>query len=273
MLRCGRFLFDLRAPLVMGIVNVTPDSFSDGGRYADPERAIAHGLRLRDEGAHILDIGGESTRPGARPVTEAEERERVLPVLTALRDCGAALSVDTMKPGVMAAALVAGADLVNDVNALRAPGALEVVAGTDCGVCLMHMQGTPETMQLAPRYGDVVAEVAEFLARRVQAVGEAGIAGERLLVDPGFGFGKTRAQNVALFRAIRRFADLAPVLVGVSRKRLFGEGAGLAPGDRLAPSVAAALLAARAGAGVLRVHDVAATVAALEVLEALEPGH
>jgi len=269
LLRCGRFQLDLGRPLVMGIVNVTPDSFSDGGKHATTALAIEHGLRLREEGADILDIGGESTRPGALPVAEAEELTRVIPVLQGLADCGAALSIDTMKPRVMAAALEAGADMVNDVNALRAPGALETVAATNCGICLMHMQGTPQTMQAEPRYDDVVAEVAGFLFERMHVALEAGVAADRLVVDPGFGFGKTRAHNVALFRALSRFTELGPVLVGVSRKGLFGEITGRPPGERMVPSIAAALLAAMAGATLLRVHDVAATVDALKVLDAL----
>jgi len=269
LLRCGRFQLDLGRPQVMGIVNVTPDSFSDGGKHASTAQAIEHGLRLRDEGADILDIGGESTRPGAQPVPEEEELARVIPVLRGLADCGAVISIDTMKPRVMAAALDAGADLVNDVNALRGPGALEAVAASGCGVCLMHMQGTPQTMQAEPRYDDVVAEVTAFLAARMEAAVQAGIDVNRIIVDPGFGFGKTRAHNVALFRALDGFKALGPVLVGVSRKGLFGEITGRPPGERMVPSIAAAVLAARAGAAILRVHDVAATVDALKVLAAL----
>ncbi|MDD5364632.1 MAG: dihydropteroate synthase [Gallionellaceae bacterium] len=271
MLRCGRFRFDLTRPLVMGIVNATPDSFSDGGRHATAERAIEHGLRLRQEGADILDVGGESTRPGATPVGEDEELARVLPVLAGLHDCGAALSIDTMKPRVMAAALAAGADMINDVNALRAEAALAAVSGSDCGICLMHMQGTSQTMQLAPDYDDVVAEVAGFLHERMNALRQAGIAGERILIDPGFGFGKTPAHNVALFRALPHFAKLAPVLVGMSRKSLFGILTGRPVTERTIASVAAAMLAAMQGAAILRVHDVAATIDALKVLETL--GH
>lgn len=271
MLTCGRFDFALDRPLVMGIVNVTPDSFSDGGRHADPARAIAHGLKLRDDGAAILDIGGESTRPGAAPVDEAEELRRVLPVIEGLRDCGAALSIDTMKPAVMAAALAAGADMVNDVNALRAPGALEAVANARCAICLVHMRGTPATMQQAPRYDDVVAEVLAFLNARVETAVAAGIARGRLLCDPGFGFGKTSEQNVALFRQLKRFADLAPPLVGLSRKYLFGGSRGRTVAS-LSASVAAAVLAALRGAAVVRVHDVAETVEALGIAGALSSG-
>lgn len=253
----------------MGIVNTTPDSFSDGGLYAARERAIEHGLRLREEGADILDIGGESTRPGATPVPTDEELERVLPVLAGLHDCGAALSIDTMKTPVMAAALHAGADMVNDVNALRAPGALEAVAASQCGVCMMHMQGTPQTMQQQPRYGDVVEEVRVYLQLRMEAAMRAGIARERLLWDPGFGFGKTPAHNIALFRALERFARTTPTLVGISRKSLFGAVTGRPASGRLAASITAATLAVMKGAAVVRVHDVAATVDALKVLHAL----
>lgn len=269
MLQCGRYRFDLKRPLVMGIVNVTPDSFSDGGRYADAGRAIEHGLRLREEGADILDIGGESTRPGAMPVDARMELQRVLPVVAGLAACGAALSVDTMKTEVMAAALAAGADMINDVNALRAPGALQAVADSDCGVCLMHMQGTPQTMQQAPAYGDVTQEVADYLRARFEAARHAGIARERLVLDPGFGFGKTPAHNIALFRELRRFTREAPTLVGVSRKSLFGALAGRTLEQRATASVAAALLAAMRGAAIVRVHDVASTVDALKVWQVL----
>ncbi len=269
MFHCGRYHFDLARPLVMGIVNVTPDSFSDGGRHASAEAAIEHGLRLAAEGADILDIGGESTRPGATPVPLEEELARVLPVLAGLRDCGAALSIDTMKPEVMAAALATGVDLVNDVNALRAPGALEVVAHSDCGVCLMHMRGTPQTMQIAPEYDDVVGEVEAFLVERMTAATRAGIAPARLTLDPGFGFGKTTAQNIALFHGLSRFTAHAPLLIGVSRKSLFGKLVGRATADRAIASVTAALLAVARGAAIVRVHDVAATVDALKIQQIL----
>ncbi len=267
MFRCGRTLFALDRPLVMGIVNVTPDSFSDGGR--SPRQAIVHGLALREAGADILDIGGESTRPGAAAVSIQAELDRVLPVLEGLRDCGAALSVDTMKPEVMRAVLAAGADLINDVRALQTPGALEAVAGSDCGLCLMHMRGEPRGMQSDPRYGDVVAEVVRFLRERVEAALQAGIARERLLIDPGFGFGKTLEHNIALFKALPEFAHIAPVLAGVSRKSMLGQITGRPVGARLAASVAAALLAARRGAAILRVHDVGDTVDALKIMNVL----
>jgi dihydropteroate synthase len=269
MFRCGRFEFALDQPLVMGIVNVTADSFSDGGRFLYPEQAIEHGLRLMEQGADILDIGGESTRPGAEPVSLDVELARILPVLEGLRDCGAAISVDTMKPAVMRAALDAGADLINDVNAFRAPGAWEAVADSTCGLCLMHMQGEPRTMQADPQYQDVVAEVGGFLADRLAEAAAHGIAQDRLLIDPGFGFGKTLPHNVALFRTLPRLAELAPLLVGVSRKSMLGTITGRPVEQRLAASVAAALLAAQRGAAVLRVHDVAETVDALKILQAL----
>lgn len=267
MFRCGRALFTLDRPLVMGIVNVTPDSFSDGGR--SPREAIAHGLALRAAGADILDIGGESTRPGAAAVSISEELDRVLPVLEGLRDCGAALSVDSMKPEVMRAALAAGADMINDVRALEAPGALAAVAASDCGVCLMHMQGEPREMQRDPRYRDVVAEVLAYLGARLEAALAVGIARERLAIDPGFGFGKTLEHNIALFKALPEFANVAPVLAGVSRKSMLGLITGRPVEGRLAASVAAALLAARRGAAILRVHDVGETVDALKIMNVL----
>ncbi len=272
MFRCGRFSFATDRPLVMGIVNVTTDSFSDGGLYVQAERAIEHGLKLREEGADLLDIGGESTRPGAQPVTAGIELERILPVIAGLRDCGAALSVDTMKPEVMRAVLATGADMINDVNALRAPGAWEAVTGSDCGLCLMHMQGEPRTMQADPRYQDVIAEIAGFFARGMVEARSRTIDMNRLLIDPGFGFGKTLAHNVALFREIPGFSRIAPVLVGVSRKSMLGLITGKPVEARMPASVAAALLAAQSGAAVLRVHDVAATVDALKVWQALCQG-
>lgn len=269
MFACGRFTFALDRPLVMGIVNVTADSFSDGGRFLSPERAVEHGLSLVASGADILDIGGESTRPGAEPVSLQAELDRVLPVVEGLRDAGVAISVDSMKPEVMRAALAAGADLINDVNAFQAPGAWEAVADSGCGLCLMHMQGEPRTMQADPRYDDVVAEVGGFLGQRMAEALDRGIAAERLLIDPGFGFGKTLDHNIALFRALAHLGRLAPVLVGVSRKSMLGQMAGRTLDGRLAASLAAALLAAQRGAAVLRVHDVAETMDALKVWQAL----
>ncbi|MDP2831983.1 MAG: dihydropteroate synthase [Pseudomonadota bacterium] len=269
MFRCGRTLFTLDRPLVMGIVNVTPDSFSDGGRFFSPQYAIEHGLSLRAAGADILDIGGESTRPGAAAVSVAAELDRVLPVLEGLLNCGAALSVDTMKPEVMRAALAAGADMINDVRALQTPGALEAVANSDCGLCLMHMQGEPRGMQSDPRYAEVVAEVKAYLQARVEAALQAGVSRERLLIDPGFGFGKTLEHNIALFKAMPELAQIAPVLAGVSRKSMLGLITGRPVEGRLAASIAAALLAAGRGAAILRVHDVGDTVDALKIMAAL----
>jgi len=265
-LRCGDHSLSLGVPRVMGIVNVTPDSFSDGGRFDSAAAAIDFAQSLRTQGADILDIGGESTRPGAAPVPEEVELARVLPVVTALARDGALVSIDTMKPGVMRAALDAGAVMVNDVRALRAPGAMEGVAGSAAAVCLMHMQGEPQSMQVAPRYDDVVGEVRTFLAARAAACEAAGIGRERIAVDPGFGFGKTVAHNLALLRGLDAIAALGyPVVAGLSRKRTLGVLTGRPDGDRLAGSVAAALAAVVRGAAIVRVHDVAATVDALRV--------
>ena len=250
----------------MGIVNVTPDSFSDGGRFLDHAKALAHARRLRDDGADILDIGGESTRPGAAPVGEAEELDRVLPIVTALVRDGAIVSIDTTKPGVMRAAIAAGAAMVNDVRALREPGALEAVAASRAAVCLMHMQGEPRTMQAAPHYGDVVAEVRAFLATRVRACEMAGIARERIVVDPGFGFGKSVEHNFALLRGLAGIVALGlPVLVGWSRKSSLGTVTGRGVDERLAGSLAAVLASVARGAAIVRVHDVRETVDALKV--------
>ena len=248
----------------MGIVNVTPDSFSDGGQFFDAQGAIAHGLKLRDDGADIVDVGGESTRPGAQPVPLDEELARVMPVIEALRREDAAVCVDTMKPGVMRRAIEAGCAMVNDVNAFRAPGAIEAVAGNDADVVVMHMLGTPQTMQRDPHYADVVAEVKQFLLERARALEAAGVARERIVLDPGFGFGKTLEHNKALFRALPELARLGyPLLASVSRKRMIGELTGRGIEERTAGSVAAALLAAQNGANVLRVHDVRETMDAL----------
>ncbi|MCX7893132.1 MAG: dihydropteroate synthase [Burkholderiales bacterium] len=269
-LRLGRHVLPLDRPLVMGVVNVTPDSFSDGGRFLDAQAAIEHARRLVEEGADILDVGGESTRPGALPVDEAEESRRVLPVLEGILPLGIPVSIDTTKPGVMRAAIAAGAAMVNDVTALRSPGALEAVAAADAGVCLMHMLGEPRTMQASPAYGDVVAEVRDFLAARAAVCEAAGIGRDRIVIDPGFGFGKTVAHNLALLRGLPALAALGfPVLAGLSRKSTLGAITGRAVGDRLAASVAAALLAVQRGARIVRVHDVAATRDALAVLAAV----
>jgi len=268
---CGAHSIDLASPRIMGIVNATPDSFSDGGQFFDTQAAIARAHRLVEEGADIVDVGGESTRPGAPDVDSDEELRRVLPVVAALRGAGVPVSIDTSKPEVMRAALDAGACIVNDVFALRAPGALEAVAASDCGVVLMHMQGTPRTMQMAPRYADVVADVGLFLRGRSAVAQAAGVARERIAVDPGFGFGKTPAHNWTL---LAHLADLdvggAPILAGVSRKSMLGEATGRPVTDRLAASIAAALVAVQRGAAIVRVHDVAATRDALAVWQTIK---
>ena len=259
-------------PLVCGILNVTPDSFSDGGLFSSVERAVEHGRRLAAEGADLIDIGGESTRPGARSPTLDEELSRVVPVVEALlREVGVPLSVDTSRPEVMVAAVAAGASMINDVRALRAPRAVETAADLDVPVCLMHMQRSPESMQHEPRYDDVVADVGAFLTERLAACLDAGIRREHLVVDPGFGFGKTLSHNVALLASLDAFRRLGvPIMVGLSRKSMLGQLTGRAVGDRLPGSLAAALLAAQRGAAVLRVHDVAATRDALALLDAVE---
>lgn len=262
-----RFRIELARPRVMGIVNVTPDSFSDGGRLGDTAAALRHCEQLVAEGADILDIGGESSRPGAAPVPLEEELARVLPVLEGALALGVPLSVDTVKPEVMRRALALGADIVNDIGALQAPGALEVVAGFPAaGVCLMHMRGDPATMQQRPAYDDVLAEVGDFLAARLQVLRGAGIADERIVLDPGIGFGKTVEHNLELLRRQGELLALGrPLLLGWSRKSTLGAVTGRPVGERLAASLAAALAAARQGARILRVHDVAATVDALKV--------
>ncbi|TRZ92102.1 MAG: dihydropteroate synthase [Rhodocyclaceae bacterium] len=268
---CGRFVLNAERPLVMGIVNLSDDSFSGDGLHGDVVAAIAQGRRMIDEGAHILDIGAESSRPGAMPVPAQQEIDRLLPVIEALRDCGAPLSIDTVKTEVMRFALAAGVDMINDINALRAPGALGLVAAGNAGVCLMHMQGDPGTMQADPHYIDIVAEVAEFLAERVAAAEAAGIALNRIAVDPGFGFGKTLEHNIAL---LRRLGELVvpglPLLVGLSRKSVLGLLTGRAAPERTYAGVAANVLAVERGARIVRVHDVAATRDALAVLQAVE---
>lgn len=264
-------MLPLSRPLVMGIVNVTPDSFSDGGRYDSVASAVAHARKLIDDGADILDIGGESTRPGAAAVSVEEEIRRVIPVLQVLRDLNVPLSVDTCKPEVMRAALEVGVDLVNDIAALEGEGSLALVAESKAAICLMHKQGNPQTMQAAPVYSDVVAEVANYLAMRRDAALAAGVATERIVLDPGFGFGKTFEHNAALFRALlaMRCRLGSPLLVGVSRKTMLGQITGRDVNGRMVASVAAALLAAQAGAAIIRVHDVAETVDALKVWQEL----
>ena len=240
----------------MGVVNVTPDSFSDGGRYFDAQDAVAHARQLAADGADLIDIGGESTRPGAAPVSEEEELDRVLPVVQALRDLP--VSVDTRRPKVMRAVLEAGASMINDVEALTAPGAFEAVASSGCALCLMHKKGDPATMQQDPRYEDLLGEVKNFLNERVTSCSGAGIARGRLVVDPGFGFGKTAEHNLLLLKSLRELSDL-PILAGLSRKSTLGKLTGRPVGERLAGSLALALLALQAGARILRVHDVRET--------------
>lgn len=264
--------------LIMGVVNVTPDSFSDGGRFVDPSAAVAHGLRLAKEGAHILDIGGESTRPGAEPVAPSEELARTLPVLEGLKKKapGAALSIDTRKPQVAIAATAAGANIWNDVSALTfGDDSLEVAAGLSCDIVLMHAQGDPKTMQRNPHYEDVVEDVYRFLAMRIEACVKAGVDETRLIVDPGIGFGKTLDHNLSLIANLDRFGALGrPVLLGASRKRFIAAlDCEEAPKDRLGGSLAAVLAGWRRGGAIFRVHDVAATRQALTVAKAIESPH
>lgn len=270
-LHAGSFRLSLSRPLIVGIVNVTPDSFSDGGRFASTQAAIDHALQLAQDGADILDVGGESTRPGAETVSVEEEQRRVLPVIQALAQAGLAVSIDTRKPEIMQAAMDAGAVMVNDVMALRAPGALEVVAASDAAVCLMHMQGDPQTMQKTPVYQDVVQEVKTFLHERVAACDEAGISRHRIVIDPGFGFGKTLAHNLALLKNLAQLTvGEVPVMVGMSRKTMLGALTGRATGEREVAGVAAHLWAVTQGAQLLRVHDVAAMRDALAVWNAVK---
>lgn len=270
-LHAGSFRLSLVRPLIMGIVNVTPDSFSDGGRFMSSQAGIDHGLRLVQDGADILDIGGESTRPGAAPVTVEAEKRRVLPVVEALAQAGHVVSIDTHKPEVMQAALDVGAVMVNDVMALRAPGALDVVARSQAAVCLMHMQGEPQTMQHTPVYQDVVQEVKTFLDARVAACVEAGVSQERIVIDPGFGFGKTLTHNLALLKNLAQLTvGKVPVMAGMSRKTMLGAISGRATSEREYAGVAAHLWAVAQGALILRVHDVAAMRDALTVWNAVK---
>ena len=265
-LHCGKFQLNLSRPVVMGIVNVTPDSFSDGGRHLSTAAAIAHAFQLIEEGADILDIGGESTRPGAAAVSEQEELDRVLPVLEGLCGVAVPISIDTYKSNVMRAAIHAGASMVNDVNALQAEGALQVVAQSEAAVCLMHKQGTPQSMQQRPNYRDVVGEVSAFLRERIAATEAAGIPRERIVIDPGFGFGKTLAHNLKLLRHLDSLCELGvPVMTGLSRKSMLGAITGREVDDRMAASVAAAMLAVQRGASIVRVHDVRETVDVLKI--------
>jgi dihydropteroate synthase len=271
-LRCGSRILSLDEPRVMGVLNVTPDSFSDGGRFADPATAVASAIRMVEEGAAIVDVGGESTRPGAAPVAIDEELRRVVPVIERLRArIAVPISIDTRRAQVMRAALAAGADMVNDVNALREPEAIGVLAGSGAAICLMHMLGDPRTMQQAPHYGNVVTEVRDFLAARVAACRAAGIGAERIAIDPGIGFGKTLEHNLEL---VSRLGDLSglgrPIVIGVSRKATVGAITGRPVGERLAGSLALATLAAWNGAAIIRAHDVAGTVDALKVVTAVK---
>ena len=268
---------DFGSPRVMGILNVTPDSFSDGGRFVDLDDALRQAEQMAEQGADIIDVGGESTRPGAAAVGLDEEMARVLPVIERLRAAlDLPLSIDTSKPEVMRAAVAAGAAMINDVSALHAPGAIEAAAETGAAVCLMHMQGEPRTMQSSPQYDDVVADILGYLEQRVSDCERAGIPRSRLLVDPGFGFGKTLDHNLALLANLARFQKLGlPLLVGISRKSMLGAITDRAVEDRMAASVAAALIAVERGARIVRVHDVAETVDALKVwsaMMALAPG-
>ena len=265
-----RFRIDLARPKVMGIVNVTPDSFSDGGRHGDASTALAHCEQLLAEGADILDIGGESSRPGAAPVPVEQELARVLPVIQGALQFGVPLSVDTVKPEVMQRVLDLGADIVNDINALRLPGALEAVAAhPKCGVCLMHMHGDPATMQSRPAYDDVVAEVSDFLHERAAALLQRGVKLERIVFDPGIGFGKKLEHNLSLLARLEELGDDYPLLVGASRKSFISQLSPAPPGERLGGSLAAAARAAAAGVALLRVHDVGPTVQFLKVLRAI----
>lgn len=270
-LRCGSRTLDLTTPIVMGILNVTPDSFSDGGRFAEPERAIGHALDMIEAGAGIVDVGGESTRPGAMDVDEAEEIRRVVPIVEALsRRTNVPISVDTSKAGVMRAALDAGASIVNDVRALREPGALDAVAGSDAAICLMHMQGEPRSMQHDPSYQDVVREVRDFLQDRMRTCVAAGIAPERIVLDPGIGFGKRLQHNLDLLAHLPLLVELGrPLLIGVSRKSMFGTLLNRPVEQRLAGGLAVATASVLAGASILRAHDIAETVDAVKVAAAL----
>ena len=268
---CGRYKLSLERPLIMGILNVTPDSFSDGGRYMSRDQALRQAERCLSEGADLLDIGGESTRPGAASVSLNEELDRVLPIIEILKDCGCPISVDTYKPDVMRAALAAGADMINDVYGFQMAGALEAVSSSACGLCVMHSKGTPKTMQLCPEYEDVVQDVRDFFIGRVNAFQKIGIDLNRICLDPGFGFGKKLEHNLALLRALPELTyQKLPMLVGLSRKSMLGEITGqTAPSERLSASIAAMLYAVSQGAALVRVHDVRASVDALKFWRAV----
>jgi len=275
-LHCGRYRLPMdeeqAAPLVMGILNVTPDSFSDGGQFQSLDFALSRAEQMIADGVDIIDIGGESSRPGAEPLPLEEELRRVMPLIYALRDCGKPLSIDTYKAEVMREAIAAGADMINDINGFRAEGALRAVKDSECALCIMHMQRDPQTMQAEPHYADVTREVIEFLGERMQALSVEGVARERMCIDPGFGFGKTLQHNLTLLKDIGRMArELdAPVLAGLSRKSMIGAITGKPVEQRLGGSIAAALSAVAQGARIVRVHDVAATVDAIKVWQAVE---
>ena len=269
--QCGSYRLQFVRPAIMAIINVTPDSFSGDGLGGSADAALRQAEQALRDGATILDVGGESTRPGSASVPLKEELARVIPTVRALATLGVPVSVDTVKPEVMRESIVAGAAIINDINALREPGAVEAVAQSDAGVCLMHMQGQPRTMQQAPMYRDVAAEVVTFLQERVAAVMQAGVAAERISLDPGFGFGKTLEHNLELFRALPQLCNKGfPILVGVSRKTMIGAVTGRAVNERVMASVATAMLAAQKGAAILRVHDVAATRDALAMWAAID---
>jgi dihydropteroate synthase len=273
--RCGRFLFDFakrNRPIVMGILNATPDSFSDGGKFRSPKDAIAQAERMLADGVDLIDIGGESTRPGAEPVGLQEELDRVLPVIAALKDCGVPLSIDTYKSETMRQALNAGVDCVNDIWALRQTGAVDaVLESQNCGIVLMHMQRDPLTMQFNPEYINVIAEVKQFLKDQADLLISSGIASDRIAIDPGFGFGKSLEHNLNMLTNFAEFSSLGfPVLAGISRKSMIGKITGKDTNDRVAASTAAAIMAADRGAAIVRVHDVAETVDALKLWEAIQ---
>lgn len=272
-LDCRGRLLDLSRAAIMGILNITPDSFSDGGAFIRPDNAIVHAIRMVEEGADVIDVGGESTRPGAQPVSVKEEMNRVVPVIKALQEqIRVPISIDTSKPEVMCAAVAAGAGFINDVRALREEGALATAADLGVPVCLMHMQGEPRTMQTNPRYENVVSDVREFLRRRIEAAVRAGIARDKIIVDPGFGFGKSVDHNLELLRNLQAFKELeAPILVGLSRKAVIGKSLNLPVDRRVYASVALALTAVRNGARIVRAHDVVATRDAVQMLEVVFP--
>ena len=273
--RCGRFLFDFskrRRPVVMGILNATPDSFSDGGQFRTPKDAIAQAELMIEGGVDLIDIGGESTRPGAEPVELQEELDRVLPVIEALKDCGVPLSIDTYKAETMRHALKVGVDCVNDIWALRQEGAVDaVLESNNCGIVLMHMQRDPQTMQFNPEYHDVIAQVMQFLSERAELLKAKGVDGSRIAIDPGFGFGKSLEHNLTMLKHFQKFSQLGyAVLAGISRKSMLGKITGKDTHERVAPSVVAAIMAADRGARIVRVHDVPETVDALKLWEAID---